>query len=248
MEDNRKDRKTLKTYFQSGKVPTEEQFAELIDSVANVLEDGQVRTKENGWMIYPLKGGTPGLGFYMEKPVDDAVPPVWLLSVNAEKELLLKNEKGETVLSVSQDKIFTISDRLKVKDDIMADAFKGSTGITSENTEYLQIPADGKWHDLPVEATVSEIRPGCRAYRILACYRESWSERYRMTEAIAQHSDYWDKKISSRQKHWWGWSGGISLRWKSRDKKLYLQMHSKSNNFKTGIYYQITEVWNYTEK
>ena len=40
--NNRKDRNTLKEYFRKGAVPTEEQFAGLIDSVPNLIEDGQV--------------------------------------------------------------------------------------------------------------------------------------------------------------------------------------------------------------
>ena len=36
-----KDRKTLKGYFKKGSIPTEEQFAALIDSVPNIAEDGQ---------------------------------------------------------------------------------------------------------------------------------------------------------------------------------------------------------------
>lgn len=35
---SQKDRKTLKSYFEKGDVPTEEQFADLIDSVPNFAE------------------------------------------------------------------------------------------------------------------------------------------------------------------------------------------------------------------
>ena len=34
---NRKNRETLKGYFKKGGVPTEEQFAGLIDSVPNIV-------------------------------------------------------------------------------------------------------------------------------------------------------------------------------------------------------------------
>ena len=40
--NNRRNRSVLKSYFQKGDVPTEQQFAELIDSVSNIVEDGQV--------------------------------------------------------------------------------------------------------------------------------------------------------------------------------------------------------------
>ena len=52
---DRKDRHTLKSYFQKGDVPTEEQFAELIDSVPNIVDDGEAVRTEDGWALYPRK-------------------------------------------------------------------------------------------------------------------------------------------------------------------------------------------------
>lgn len=52
-----KNRKTLKSYFEKGDVPTEEQFAELIDSVPNIVDDGQVIRTKNGWAFYPSQDG-----------------------------------------------------------------------------------------------------------------------------------------------------------------------------------------------
>ena len=48
-----KDRKTLKGYFKKGSIPTEEQFAALIDSVPNIAEDGQAVRTADGWSFYP---------------------------------------------------------------------------------------------------------------------------------------------------------------------------------------------------
>lgn len=54
-----KNRKTLKSYFEKGDVPTEEQFAELIDSVPNIVDDGQViRTKIAGLSIHRRTGSS----------------------------------------------------------------------------------------------------------------------------------------------------------------------------------------------
>lgn len=54
---DRKDRHTLKSYFQKGDVPTEEQFAELIDSVPNIVDDGEAVRTEDGWASIPGKEG-----------------------------------------------------------------------------------------------------------------------------------------------------------------------------------------------
>lgn len=72
---DRKDRHTLKSYFQKGDVPTEEQFAELIDSVPNIVDDGEAVRTEDGWALYPRKGGK--------------------LTLTSDKGLAIKNEAGE---------------------------------------------------------------------------------------------------------------------------------------------------------
>ena len=61
---DRKDRHTLKSYFQKGDVPTEEQFAELIDSVPNIVDDGEAVRTEDGWALYPRKGGKMGVSLH----------------------------------------------------------------------------------------------------------------------------------------------------------------------------------------
>ena len=54
--EQHKDRKTLKGYFKKGSIPTEEQFASLIDSVPNIAEDGQAVRTSDGWSFYPEAG------------------------------------------------------------------------------------------------------------------------------------------------------------------------------------------------
>lgn len=55
--NNRRNRSVLKSYFQKGDVPTEQQFAELIDSVSNIVEDGQVMRTPSGWAFFPGQAG-----------------------------------------------------------------------------------------------------------------------------------------------------------------------------------------------
>lgn len=47
-QHTRRSREELKAYFQKGDVPTEEQFAELIDSVPNFMDDEWIKTLEEG--------------------------------------------------------------------------------------------------------------------------------------------------------------------------------------------------------
>lgn len=247
MENARKDRETLKTYFQSGKVPSEAQFAALIDSVPNILEDGYLKTGEKGWIICPAKGKEPGIGFYAEEPGSSLGNPVWSITVAPDGALLLKNGQEEILLSVSQDMTFTLFKHLTVMGMVTAASFKGSTGIGPENPECLQITADRKWHDLPIEAAAGECRPGCRVYRFWACCKNMITDDYMMTEVLAQHCNYNNRKIKSSRKHWWGWSGIVCLRWKMREGKLYLQVRSKNSDLRNSIHCRIVAEWNYTE-
>ncbi len=50
---NRTDRKTLKEYFQTGKVPTGEHFSCLIDSFHNFVDDGVALTDADRVILYP---------------------------------------------------------------------------------------------------------------------------------------------------------------------------------------------------
>lgn len=62
--NNRRNRSVLKSYFQKGAIPTEQQFAELIDSVSNIVEDGQVMRTPVAWAGFPWSSWSLGyLGF-----------------------------------------------------------------------------------------------------------------------------------------------------------------------------------------
>lgn len=82
--NNRKNRNTLKGYFKKGDIPTEEQFAELIDSTLNLVEDEQVIRTDTGWAFYPTPDGSLDIGLYTERPATGAEQPVWSLSVTSE--------------------------------------------------------------------------------------------------------------------------------------------------------------------
>ena len=93
-----KNRKTLKSYFEKGDVPTEEQFAELIDSVPNIVDDGQVIRTGNGWAFYPPQDGK--LDIDLHTAIGE--PAAWELSVTPEKDLLFKNGKDDTLPEAGQ--------------------------------------------------------------------------------------------------------------------------------------------------
>lgn len=242
---NRKDRETLKEYFKSGKTPSEANFTDLIDSIPNIEEDGMCRTGKGGMMLFPAKEGGAWAGIY---PGDGAETPVWSFALNEKNELLVQNATRQTVLSIGQDNTVSVFGNLNVSRRVFADEFNGTTGMKPGLSEYLKIPADGCWHDLPVESASSENRPGCRIYNIFAGYLDKRQCAYQMARAIAGHCNRENLELTSPQKHWWGWRGPIRFRWDRRGDALFLQMKNKGRKKETtAIYYRMTELWNYTD-
>jgi DNA-binding transcriptional regulator YhcF (GntR family) len=52
---DKKNRETLKNYFKKGSLPSEKEFANLIDSMLNTIDDGFEKTEDEG-----LKISAPG--------------------------------------------------------------------------------------------------------------------------------------------------------------------------------------------
>jgi hypothetical protein len=67
IDPNKRNRETLKSYFVRNAIPTEAQFAQLMDSMLNQREDGLVKTPNGPLSIEaagPAAGARPVLDFY----------------------------------------------------------------------------------------------------------------------------------------------------------------------------------------
>ena len=95
------NRITLKNFFRKGSVPTETNFADLIDSSINIVEDGIGRSVEDGFRIAPMGYSKRLLSFYENAQKSK---PDWFISLNdgnskglafhesdSENRLVLKN-------------------------------------------------------------------------------------------------------------------------------------------------------------
>lgn len=204
--NNRRNRSVLKSYFQKGAIPTEQQFAELIDSVSNIVEDGQVMRTPSGWAFFPGQAGHLDIGLYTEEPLTEVDIPAWTLAVTPEKKLTVRNAKGEAVMEALQDKSIVLYGSLKVEDEITATAYQtaGGGGITPSGEGYLTVPADKQWHDLPID--VSREGFGCRVYSVYASFREQGTGLCQLTRVTALWLNFMQQRIESPQKHWWGWT------------------------------------------
>lgn len=223
---DRKDRHTLKSYFQKGDVPTEEQFAELIDSVPNIVDDGEAVRTEDGWALYPRKGGKMGVSLH---EAEDE-PAVWTLTLTSDKGLTIENEAGEALLELKQDKNIVLHASVQQEG--------GGDEPEPDPQDYLVIEADKKWATLK---EITDIKESSRVYTVMALYRDREFGICKLTRAIAICLNNVEQWVESPRKHWWGWSGYIRLRWQADRDKTYLQIRSTSNSYSGKIYCRVTE-------
>lgn len=224
MERKYEHRERLKSYFRKGCVPTEEQFASLIDSVSNLAEEGRVTaTAADGLRLFPAEERGAVAAFYAEEPGPEGAAPLWRLRLGAEGSLSLCDGAGEAVLTVDREK------RVVVTGTLLASHLL-TGGEEQPEPEGLKIEADGRWHDLPVESAAGREPEGCRVYRITACWRNRRSGRYALCEVLASHSGAERCRVQSSCRHWWGWSGRIAVDWQRLRGRLYLRIRSRGTS------------------
>lgn len=222
-----KDRNTLKGYFKKGSIPTEEQFAALIDSVPNLAEDSQaVRTAE-GWSLYPEEGKLLQIRLH---EAEDA-PASWTLCLTPENGLAVKNAQGETVVELGQDKSVTLYGECIEPEPAPAPTPKPEPG-------YVEIKADRRWTDL---VQVPHGGGNSRVYTVFALLRDPDLGAAGLTRATAICLGGSGWSVESRRRHWWGWSGGVKLRWQDKDGKACLQIRSRRGSPAGKIHCRVTE-------
>ena len=185
MDSRYRDRKTLKSYFQQGDSPTEDQFAELIDSVTNIHEDGKVTaTASDGVRLFPAGKSGVAATVFTDDPDQGGSEPLWRIALDGENGLRIQDDKGKTVLTIDRDRNVTVEGTLKA-----AGYLSGKDGEEeSPGSGILKIKADGLWHDLPVEDAAGQPADRCRMYRLSVCYLNRHSRTYSACEAVASHS------------------------------------------------------------
>ncbi len=240
-KNNAKDRDTLKSYFKKGATPTEEQFAEWIDSTPNIAEDAQVQRTAAGWAFYPEQSGSMDIALYIEEPSSETKPPLWLLSLTPEKKLIIKNAQGETVMETAQDKATILYGNLTVKNEITATAYHTEGGATPGGEDYHTVPADKEWYNLPLDISLEG--SGSRIYNIYASIRGKDTKPCRITRVTAICPNRIKQRIESPQKHWWGWGGPVRFRRQTCNGKPCLQIRSKKRLPSGEIYCRIVEMY-----
>lgn len=225
---DRRDRNTLKGYFKRGCTPTEEEFAKLIDSVPNIVEDGHAVCTQEGWAFHPQDGGK--MRITLHEAADKSAS--WTLELTPDKGLAIANGAGEPLLELKQEKKIILHAPVEQEE--------GGTEPTPVPQDYREVKADKRWTDL---VEIADMKEGSRVYTVIALYRDKDLGVCKLTRATAICLNSVEQQVESLRRHWWGWSGRIRLRWQEKDGKICLQIRSTRNSYSGRIYCRVMETF-----
>ncbi|HCS63526.1 MAG TPA: hypothetical protein DIW64_05235 [Cellvibrio sp.] len=244
------DRNALKNKFKKGRMPSEQDFSNLIDSMVNILEEGFDKTSRDGLKISQLMGSGRLLSFYKNIAVES---PQWFLELStSENKLHFGTPQSPRVLSLySQGGGVDGPNNLRV-----------AVGINKENPQTtldvdgtiasngrmgkvgdMAAPADGEWHDITSALT------GCEAFEIVAGVGGQDADgKYALVHAIALNTFNGKSSINTQDAHFGNKCNRLELRWQSVPEQgqfhFKLQIRAQCSYGKNiWIKYHITRLW-----
>lgn len=240
------NRKDLKDRFSEGRMPCEEDFCGLIDSVVNLIDDGFQKTTEDGLKISQLKDTGTLLSFY-ENATEGR--PLWQMKIryNNEKENST-NLQFEAPAFKDNPNVLTLSSSGKVgvgvrqpQNELDVNGVVACKGRVGWENEKLKVPADGEWHNITEQLT------GCEAFEVIAGVGDQDGEgRFALTHAVAMNVFGCKPTIEKSRSYCGGRRSRIDVRW-AKDTELHtfrLQLRTHCP-YSEGVFvrYKLTKLW-----
>ena len=147
------NRNTLKNYFKNGNVPSQDQFADLIDSTLNIIDEGFDKTPDEGLKVAQLGDEGKLISFFREILGDK---PIYFVKLDRDEHIVFGTAEGRNVLSLGRSRIEGAdqdSYELDVGGVVKA---KGRIGGSR------RVLADGRWHE------ITDTLTGCQAFEVIA--------------------------------------------------------------------------------
>lgn len=257
-----KNRKTLKHYFRSGAMPTEEHFRNLIDSFLNMKDEGFDRTADHGIRISTLGTSNTLLSFF--KSIDGN-EPLWSVDMTDDDTLVIKRHRETSIENnaapdSASDSAATAQKNTMSKQygtDIFTLSSEGNVGLKTKHPQSSldvngvitsigrqgkngdkEIAADGNWHP------IIEDLGGCHCFEIMAGVGRQKSGKYALMHAFAINTFNDKKCIKYHQAHYYSRCNRIRLRWKGTQDNYRLEMKTNCNYGDTIVVrYSITQLW-----
>jgi hypothetical protein len=236
------NRSTLKTFFQRGRMPSERQFVDLIDSMLNMVDEGFDKSPEDGLKISQLGENTALISFYHPT---DLRRPTWIITCDKTREqLVIRNGSGTPVLILSADGCIGVGQAtprhaLDVAGVLAAEGRTGVQGFA---------PADGKWH------SIVDGLHGCQALEVMAGVGKPKTGRYALLRATALNTfhpgGFWTNwlnrkhPIQCRQAYYRSRCDRIMLRWQRSGDAYALGLKTKRPYpEEIRVQYSVTRLW-----
>ena len=268
----KRNRDTLKKFFEKGALPSADQFADLIDSGLNMIDEGFSKTEQNGFEVASLGESDRLISFFR---THDRENYLWSISFNQEQDSLVFNTRLPDL-----DTMIARGDGGTVPQiPVLALSRQGRVGINKTNPQAAldvggavrahgrigafrqgRVNADGTMHDITGELQ------GCHAFEIIAgAAGKRGSGKYALMRAIAMNTfnpsglffNFLNRKKGIKCHHAYYRSANdkLKLRWaqvkgedadRSKiDRKycLMLGSHCDYGDHDAQISYHITRLW-----
>ncbi len=252
----KRNRKILAENFVDGKMPTQEAFGDLIDSMVNIVDDGFDKSARDGMKVAQVDNGSKLISFYDEITVKD---PLWTISftipgygenTEGRKNLNFFGGGGKSGFTLS-----TWGNAEKGEEKVRVWVNKGNPDYEMDVGGVLaadgrigrkgkeSVRADGKWH--PIVTGLD----GCHAFEVMAGVGKRHSGRYALLHAFALSTfNSGQDGITSHQAHFSSKCDQIELRWAGETHNYSLEMRTRCSyeqkaSEKVFIRYYLTRLW-----
>lgn len=244
--------------FRAGRMPTEEDFISLIESMVNAVDDGFRVSGENGFEIKQMNECSRLASFFATL---SERKPEWFVNIRK------NGEQGETILNVKTPEMkenetaVTLLGKRSAENpegasevrmgvgcvapqcELDVDGAIASKGRLGYENENLEVVADGEWHD------VTEVLTGCQCFEVVAGVGGNEGDgKFALAHAIAVNTFNKNPSINLTQSYSGGRGSKIDFRWKTAANKfdftLQMRVHHKyDDEGKIKVRYRITKLW-----
>jgi hypothetical protein len=239
------NRNTLKGFFQKGSLPTEEHFANLIDSTINKIDDGFTKTSEHGLKIASGGDSQKLVSFYDDIKKRD---PLWYISLNPDEVAkglsFSQDQRGSALFLQEGGNIGVGNTQPQHTLDINGTvAMRRRVGVYQRQSEAA---ADAEWHIILNDLS------GCHVFEIVARVAGVKKRgKYAMAHAMAVSAfDSSSNTIRVTQACYGFFWHRLKFRWRrSENGKYRLEIKTADHygmdqeNKVVQIQYHITSLW-----
>ncbi len=246
----KRNRSTLKNFFREGALPSADQFADLIDSSLNNIDEGFDKSSEHGYEISSIGFHDTLISFFRNSAPDN---PLWSISYDRNQDKLLFNKLDDNkvatpVLVLTPDQKVGINEKNPEWDLDVAGVIRSQGRIGHALADQPTVPADGEWH------TITGPLSGCHALEVMAGAGNKGTGRYALMHAIAMNTFNptglffnflnFKKRIKYHHAYYNAMGNRLKLRWLGTGNEYYLQLRSNCDyGDECHIRYYITNLW-----